>query len=254
MSLFGLALPAFAVVDDFMAVHLGPLPRLMIWGALMGTLVMLLYRLISPQGKLARIRSEAASSRRQMAEFDGEFSELMPLVRHSLKLSLRQIGWIFFPALVASLPLISCLIWLDSAYGYGTPSSSQSVHLAVWPETEHIHSLPAAALDRRSDGWRVEWPPPDTTVTLIDRQGATLAVLDGPPSGDAIEPRRWWNALIGNPMGYLPSDSPIDRIEFKLSPADLVDLGPSWIRGWEAPFFLSLIVLSILFKVAFRIE
>ena len=88
----------------------------------MATLVMLLYKLISPQRKLSQIRLAAADARRQIAAFDGEFAGLAPIVRNSLKLSLRQIAWIFFPALIASLPLLNCIIWLDSAYGYRASS------------------------------------------------------------------------------------------------------------------------------------
>jgi hypothetical protein len=82
-SLFGLALPAFAAVDRVMASFMGPLPRLIAWGWLMSALLMALYRLISPQQKLAVIKVEAAAARRQMASFDGEFNELTPLVRRS---------------------------------------------------------------------------------------------------------------------------------------------------------------------------
>jgi hypothetical protein len=253
-SILGLALPAFAAVDRFMSAYLEPLPRLVAWGCLMASLVMLLYRLISPQQKIARIRLEAAATRKQMAAFDGDFGDLAPIVRNSLKLSLMQIAWIFFPALIASLPLLGCLIWLDSAYGYRTPPSGQAVRLTVWPETEQISSLPAAALDRSPDGWRVEWLQADDAARLFDRQGATLATLSGTPSNDVIGPYYWWNSLIGNPMGYLPADSPVRRLEFGFVPAEVLDWGPPWMRRWEPPFFLSLIVLSILFKVVFRIE
>src|SRR5687768_17866035 len=49
------------------------LPRVIAWGCLMGALVMALYRLISPQRKLAAIKADAAAARRQIAGFDGEF-------------------------------------------------------------------------------------------------------------------------------------------------------------------------------------
>jgi hypothetical protein len=254
LSLFGLPLPAFAAFDRFMGSHLEPLPRLLAWGALMAVLVMLLYKLISPQHRLARIRTEAASARQRVAEFDGEFNELMPLIRNSFRLSMLQIAWILFPALLASLPLVSCLIWLDLAYGYRAPAPAQPVHLAVWPRSERIQSVPETAVDRRSSGWHVSWPRADDAVTLFDRHGEALAILNGVPAGNVIEPYRWWNALVGNPMGYLPADSPVQRLEFRFYPAEIIGSGPPWIRGWQTPFFGALVALSLLFKVVYRIE
>ena len=160
----------------------------------------------------------------------------------------------FFPALIASLPLLSCIIWLDSAYGYRVPASSQSAHLTVEPHGEQIGSSPPEALQRASDGWNVEWPRAGAVVNLHDRHDATLVILRGTPVNDIIEQRKWWNSILGNPMGYLPADSPVNRLTFNFVPAEVIDRGPPWIRRWEAPFFLSLIVLSILFKVVFRIE
>ena len=253
-SLFGLALPAFTAVDAAMAVVLQPLPRLLAWGCLMAVVAMLLYRLISPQRTLIRVKSEAAAARRQMATFDGEFDELMPIVRRSLTLSLQHVTWIFFPALLASLPLFCCLVWLDATYSYRTPTSGQPVQLSVSPAYEPITSVPPAALDHGSDGWRIDWPQPGAHVALFDERNATLVKLSGSPGSDTIEKFRSWNRLVGNPMGYLPADSPVERLTFQFAPVEVIHSGPAWIRGWEAPFLFSMIVLSILIKVVFRIE
>jgi hypothetical protein len=253
-SLFGLAIPAFTAVDRLMATTLAPLPRVILWGGLMAILSMLLYGLISPQQKLAQLRSETAAARQKLAGFDGEMSALWSLVGQSLKLSLRQILTIFVPAVIASLPLVSCLVWLDSTFGYRSPSAGQAVRVEVSPASEIIQALPTSALDQEVDGWEVHWPRSGSTIELRDRQAAGLTVLGAPPGSDVVERRQWWNALIGNPMGYLPEASPIDRLEFDFKSLELHGIGPAWLRGWEAPFFLSLIVLSILIKVLFRIE
>jgi hypothetical protein len=55
-------------------------------------------------------------------------------------------------------------------------------------------------------------------------------------------------------MGYLPESSRINRLEFGFEPMYLHDVGPRWLRSWAAPFFISMIALSILIKVVFRIE
>lgn len=249
-----MALPAFAFVDRALASFLGPVPRLVAWGLLMSLLLMFLYRLISPQQKLALIKQEAATVRRQVAAFDGEFDALTPLISRSLRLSLRQIAWILFPALLASLPLISCLMWMDTTFSYRTPTANEPVHLAVSPSTELISAVPAGALARMGESWQMEWPQSGVTIVLRDRLGDDIAQLKGVPGNDTIAPHLWWNRFIGNPMGYIPRGSPVEQLHFDLSRLELHGVGPPWARGWELPFFLTLILSSILLKVAFRIE
>lgn len=252
--MFGLALPAFAAVDRVLAAFLGTLPRLIAWGCLMGVLLMALYRLISPQRKLAAIKAEAAGARRRIAGFDGEFDQLTPLIRRSLRLSLQQIVWILLPAIVASLPLIACLMWLYSAYSFSMPAPRDTVVVTVSPGGEPIVAEPADSISRAGDEWQLAWPAAGEEVELRDRAGVTLARLGGRPRSDIVEPYRWWNRLVGNPSGYIPPGSPVQRLEFRFSQAEITSIGPAWLRGWEAPFFLALIAVSILLKLVFRIE
>jgi hypothetical protein len=254
MSVFGLALPAFAAVDRVLATFLSPLPRLIAWGSLMGVLLMALYRLISPQRKIAAIKAGAAAARRQIAAFDGEFDQLTPLIRRSLRLSLQQITWILLPAVVASLPLIACLMWLYSNYNFSVPAPQETIAVSVSPASEPISADPDDSLTRAAGAWQVSWPPVGQAVELRDRSGRTLARLGTHPGSDVVEPYLWWNRLIGNPAGYIPAGSPVERLEFNFSKAEILSIGPAWLRGWEAPFFLALIVVSILLKVVFRIE
>jgi len=253
-SLFGLASPAFAALDGFLAPTVAPLIRVVLWGALMSVVTMLLYRLLSPQEKLARLRAETGESRRKLAEFDGELEGLWPLVGESLALSLRQIGTIFVPALIASLPVVSCLVWLDSEFGYRAPAPGDTLAVQVSPATEPLYAQPAALLTGGPTDRQLTWPASGEQVALLDRTASSLAELGDPPGSHVIEHRRWWNALIGNPMGYLPARSPIERLELGLQPLELHGVGPGWLRGWPIIFFTTLITLSILIKVLFRIE
>ena len=254
VSGFGVALPAFAAVDRALAAFLGPLPRLIAWGCLMGVLLMALYRLISPQRKLAAIKADAAAARRQIAGFDGEFEQLTPLIRRSLRLSLQQIMGILLPAIVASLPLIACLMWLYSAYSFSMPAPRETIVVTVSPGGEPISAEPDDSLTRAGDAWQLYWPRVGNSVALRDRNGGMLVQLGDPPGSNIVEPFQWWNRLIGNPAGYIPAGSPVQRLEFHFSEAEILSIGPAWLRGWEAPFFLALISVSILLKVVFRIE
>lgn len=254
-SLLGPAIAAFAAIDGYLPAALSPLARIAGWGCVMAVVSMGLYRLISPQRKIASLRMQASAARQELATFEGEFDQLMPMVRRSLLLSLQQIGWIFFPALLASLPLIACLVWLDSAYSFHAPSAGQAVPVTVRPDGASIRARPASALTGGPRGPLLEWPAAGEAVTLLDHRGATLATLGaGRPGADLIEPRRWWNTVIGNPMGYLPAESPVARLEFGFTELVVTGQNPAWHTGWELPFFAALIALSLLIKVVFRIE
>ena len=254
-SLFGPAVAAFAAIDQLLPVALGPLARLIAWGCVMSIVSMGLYRFFSPQRKIATLRKQAAGARQQLADFDGEFEQLMPIVQRSLLLSLRQIGWIFFPALLASLPLVACLIWLESAYSFQAPSAGQRVAVTVLPMGATIGAEPGSALEQGPGGVFVIWPAAGGMVTLFDDRRTALMTLDaGSPGADVIEPRRWWNAIIGNPLGYLPAGSSVARLEFGFPGLPVLGQRATWYSGWAAPFFTTLIVLSLLIKVVFRIE
>ena len=69
-----------------------------------------------------------------------------------------------------------------------------------------------------------------------------------------IEKWRWWNALIGNPAGYLADGLPIDRIEIGLPRRQILSFGPAWMRGWEITFFGSLMLFALSFKMLRRVE
>lgn len=246
---------AFAAVEGWLPASLGPLPRLIGWGCVMAIVSMGLYRLVSPQRKIATLRMEAAAARQQLATFDGEFEQLMPMVRRSLLLSMRQIGWIFFPALLASLPLVASLLWLDSAYSFQAPFAGQQIALTALPEGAIVRAEPEAGLGQGPTGLLLTWPHDAESVMLFDEHGTSIAALvAGRPGANIIEPRLWWNSIIGNPMGYLPEGSPVTRLQFAFQELQVIGAEPAWYTGWEAAFFATLIALSLLIKVVFRIE
>ena len=84
------------------------------------------------------------------------------------------------------------------------------------------------------------------------RHRAALAAHRG--AGGAIHQRRWWNALIGNPAGYLPSPGDVDAVHLGMPRPEFLPLGPEWLRGWMAYFFGVVIVLSLLLKFLWRLH
>ena len=69
-----------------------------------------------------------------------------------------------------------------------------------------------------------------------------------------IHKRQWWNALVGNPIGYLPDTSRLEWIELALPQKEYLTVGPAWLRAWYVVFLGALLAVSLAIKVAARIE
>ena len=103
-------------MDAALAALLGPLARLVLWGAVCGVLSMLLYRWLSPQRRIEDLSRRSAEARSALSRYDGDLSGAWPLMASSLSVSLRHLALTLLPAVLASLPLILVLLWIGGAY------------------------------------------------------------------------------------------------------------------------------------------
>lgn len=239
MGLLDLPAPVFTWADERLAGLLPPGARLIFWAALAALVSMELYRLTSPQGRLAELKASIASVRRQLAEHDGSFEEAGPLIGRSLLLALKRIALVLPATLLAALPIVCLYVWLDTAYGRSFPPAGQEVSVAV----------PGAYQGR----WSAQEPGPPR-VELLDGQGRAVADVPVKAPVPVLHKRAWWSLLIANPAGYLPEDWPVDRIDIALPRLELFHIGPDWMRGWEPAFILSLLLCAIPLKIVRRIE
>jgi hypothetical protein len=69
-----------------------------------------------------------------------------------------------------------------------------------------------------------------------------------------VHKRQWWNALIGNPLGYLPDNASVEEVSLALQPKVLLRGVPGWMSGWEFPFLLAMFMFSMGIKIAFRLQ
>ncbi|MEI6787154.1 MAG: hypothetical protein WCL49_01625 [bacterium] len=100
-----------------MTVPLPDLVKIVLWAALCGTLSMGLYRLLSPQKRLAAAKDDATRTRQTLSGYDGSADGLPPLIRASLLAALRHMGLCLGPALVSSIPVIAIFLWMNTVYG-----------------------------------------------------------------------------------------------------------------------------------------
>ncbi|WP_125181038.1 hypothetical protein [Thiohalobacter thiocyanaticus] len=246
MGIFDLPAPVLFWLDALVS-PVPPVLRLTLWGALGALLSMGLYLLLSDQDRIAAGKRELTQARRRLNEFDGEFAGAWPLMRAMFSASLHQIARTGRPALVASLPLLSIIAWLSTAYGHAYPAPGAIPEIETRPpqlEGQWV-TPPRNAQDPE---------PRRPYVVLQDRGRELVAAVNLAAPVPVIHKRQWWNLFIGNPAGYLPPELPIHHLRIGLPEKRYLAFGPDWMRGWHAIFFTSLLLFSIAMKLLLRIE
>lgn len=248
LGLFDLAGPVLSWLDQALAAVVPAAGRLVLWGLVAAVLSMALYAALSPQKRLRRIRDEAVEARRALDRYEGDFSEARPLIAAMFATSMKQLGVVLAPAVLASLPLIFMLAWLHGAFGYVLPERPDAVGLRTLPEGYAASVRPNEA--KPSSGIEVaEFP----SLVVRDGQGRIVEerALNAPVT--ALHKEQWWNLLIANPLGYLADDSPLEWVEIDLPRREVLPFGPWWLRTWEFVFFTTLVAASLAIKLLFRL-
>ncbi|MGH6899170.1 MAG: alkaline phosphatase family protein [Geminicoccaceae bacterium] len=258
-GVFDLASPVFTQIDRLMSGWLPDLGRLSFWGLVAAFASMGLYRLASNQSRLAANRKESIALQKKLADFDGPFSALWPLVGRNFALAGRQLWLTLIPALIASVPVLFIIAWVSNAFDAHPPAVGDAIEVeAIASDGRQLPPLrwqgDGAVREERDGVWSVAWPAAAKPLRLLDSDGTVLLSLPTAAPVGAVHQRRWWNVLVGNPAGYLPSPGYVDALELGLPRSEFLPFGPEWLRGWMAYFFGVVIVLSLLLKFLWRLH
>jgi hypothetical protein len=253
MGLFDLPAPLFDIVDGIIAAVLPAVLRLVLWGVLAGWVSMLVYRFTSNQERIAALKTRQQIQQKQIAAFDGEFAELLPLIRQTLALGFRQMGLVLGPALLATLAALFIIVWVAGAFGYRAPLAGDEILVSTEPAGSEIHWSPPAQARAAGNGWIVDWPAEGQTLILGDSQ---RALLEFPLTRaiPVIHKKRWWNLLLANPLGYLPPGGQVDVVHIGLPEQVVFGFGPGWMHGWMFSFFAAFLLSSFAFKWLMRLH
>jgi hypothetical protein len=247
VGLFDLPAPLFAWIDGALG-GLAPAPlRLTLWALIAAVVSMGLYVLLSPQRRIARAKADASAARAALDAFDGDFADAWPLIGNVLATAFRQLGLVTWPALLSSLPVLALLAWVSTAYGYAFPANGAAVAIQTVPQElearlETVPSTSGAASKPRHQ------------IVITDQTGQVVDRVAWQAPVPTIHKREWWNALLGNPGGYLPDDGPLERIDLNIPAEAYLPFGPAWAKPWYVLFFGVLLAASLAIKVAARIE
>jgi hypothetical protein len=247
--------PALTAVDELFAVLFPAVLRVLIWGGIAGTLAMVVYRFTSNQTAIARLKAETRDLRRRMLDPELAQPEFARLVRANLKASFSLLGRTVLPGLFSTVPVLLIAAWLNAFYAYTMPSGGEPVRLHVEPHDSAVAIEPASRVaGRNGTGWVIASSPANESVTIV--AAGVIAYAGNPfsPPVPEIAKRRWWNVLLASEVGYLNGDAGIDRIVIELPRLNLVGGLPGWLAGWEAPYFLGILVLAVALKFGLKIE
>lgn len=253
MGLLDLPAPLLSAIDTALASVLPPLIRLLLWGVAAGWLTMLVYRRLSNQERIGLLKAEQKAQQKRIAEFDGEFGELMPLVRATLGTGFRQLGLALGPALLATVPVLFLVVWVAGAFAYQAPEAGAPIRFTAEPANAAIDWEPPSAAEPAADGWLVTWPDAGSSVVLRDGETALLS-LPLEQAVPVIHIRKWWNWFMANPLGYLPEGRSVETIHIGLPARRYLAFGPDWLRGWMFSFFLAFLISSVAFKLLLKID
>jgi hypothetical protein len=237
MGLLDLPAPVFDLVDGLLT-PLPPLLRLTLWAIAGAAISLALYCWLSPQRRIATAKAEALEARRRLNAHDGDLESALPLMRQSMKAALRHVGLVFPAALIASLPVLTLLVWLDGAYGHRFPENLQAPAIAVEPQR-----------------FSAEWQATGTggEIAVRDESGTEVERLALAEPITRVEKRRWWNALVGNPAGYLPDSGPIEAVAIDLPERQYLTVGPDWLRSWPTVALSVLVIATLVIMRVARI-
>jgi hypothetical protein len=243
--------------DQLLAVIAPLWLRLVLWGTLAGVASILMYAAASNQSAIAALKQRGRETRARLLDPDVEtFADFSSLARENLAVSLRLLGKVLGPAAVSAIPVLLLVVWLDAFHGFESPGAAGSVFMTPVPASAAVAVRPGgeAAESNGLHGYR---------VPVLAAGEELRVVADGRPiyTGNPFHPpvvsvyqKRWWNALAGNPAGYLAPGSGVQELRFDVAPKRVISVGPAWARGWEMLFFTAVLVAAVAAKILLRIE
>jgi predicted AlkP superfamily phosphohydrolase/phosphomutase len=254
-----LASPVLSWFDRLLAKFLPDLLRIALWSVLAGFLSMLVYKWTSNQKRLANLKKQAIEIQGRLKGFEGEMDELWPILRRNMSVAWQRLGLGLLPAVIASVPVVFILAWMSNAFDARFPLAGKQVSVTAIPDA--THQLPPmrwqgsdVKTGEQAGTWTVAWPAESSPLRLVDSDGTVVLTLPTTAPVSTVHQRRWWNNLVGNPAGYLPSPGDIDAVSLDLPGVEFLGFGPSWLRSWLTLFFLVVIATSLGLKSYWRLH
>ncbi len=258
-GLFDLLNPVLGSLDYLLGHQLGlpALGRIAVYAAIGGALSMFIYRYLSNQTLIAQLKTEIRDVQGALADTDLQPGQLRSAIRNNLRLTGRQLFLSFWPALLASVPIVFLLAFCSNQFAFTTPVTGERFYVAPvgMQDSPADYSWKGgnAQWDARKQAWTFYYPAKTQSLALNFGDETQLQLPASIASG-VIHKKLWWNWLLANPAGYLPENARIDQFDFSTSPQIIIDWGPGWMRGWLFAFIVFLLGVSLAIKWFWKIH
>ena len=250
--------PVLAVVDRVLAsLSLAPVLRIAIFAALGSIISMLLFKRFSNQAALADLKQQIRQVQNELVQSSGKSAELGKTVRQNLKLTGRQLWLSFWPAILASVPILFLLAFCSNQYGAealepGSRAYVTPVELQGSPRDFEWRGV-NAQWDARKKAWTFYLPEAGQAASLFVDGDEQLQLPTVVPV-HVLHKKQWWNVLIANPAGYLDDNARMASVDINTPMQTIIGWGPGWMRGWLFAFMLFLVLFSVAIKILWKIH
>lgn len=258
-SLFDVLSPVLSGFDGVLSdsLSLAPVWRIAFFAALASVASMWLFKRLSNQDELARLKQKIKEVQKTLVGKDGENSDLKTHLQQNLRLTGRQLWLSFWPALVASIPVLFLLAFSSNQFGVEAAKAGSRVYVTPiglqGSPTEYQWLGVNAQWDARKKAWTFYQPGPGQSASLMLGEQELLKLPTALPTR-ILHKKYGWNILLGNPAGYLDANATIERFEFNTPTQVIINWGPGWMRGWLFAFMLFLVLFSVAIKRIWKIE
>ncbi len=236
--------------------------RLGLYGLISGVVAMLVYWQTSPQSRILLLRQQISEAQRTLRAYTGtDVRVILKLSAETISPAFRQLLLVLGPSLVALLPVLLAVMWLESTHSHRLPGAGDLVAATISGASGSADAtarwLPSAAVKEQPSGGRciIRWPARDQMVTLVDAtSGKELLRLPLQRPVHTVGRPRWWSPLLeGRDRVELPADARISSIDFDLPTRWVWSIGPQWMRTWHTPFMTALTVAVLVMKFTIKI-
>ena len=201
--------PPLDALDQALSGFLPPLVRLVLYGAASGAITMVVYRLTSDQNGILALKERMRDLRGQLKVAGDDFAADHAACRARTSASRCACSFkSLWPALVSSLPVVVIIAWLAMSWSQPLPAPGHG-GAALLRSRRRPGSPPSrpTPCPRSPGGGMLRWPAAEAPAALKDASGAVYEGLGSKPPASVIHKRVWWNAILGNPAGYLPDNA-----------------------------------------------
>lgn len=221
-----------------------------IWGAISGIFAVLIFHFLTDHRKLKAVQADVKQARIEALHFDGDFSDLEPVIKNLLGNSFHILWLRLIPITFAAIPFFFLMPWAEIHFGYELPTVGEQITVQVSPPTT-VLSSPSFIPTRNGEGYQLLWPAEGRTVDIRDSNNIVLLTLPPRVAKPAIKSKAWWNNLLDLPP-YLPAESSAKELFLDLEAKHYSSTGYALLDRWDFHFTLAALIAALLGYLALK--